>query len=57
MNVDWDRIKAVDILVACNSFLPPNGHIKSVVIYYSDFGLEMIEKVCCKLADQDCMND
>lgn len=39
-NMDWDRIRASDIMVLCNSFLPPGGTILSVTIYPSDFGKE-----------------
>jgi len=45
VNIDWDRVKALDLLVLSNSFLPTNGVAKSVTIYFSDFGLEQIEKV------------
>lgn len=39
-NMDWDRIRASDILVLCNSFLPPGGTILRVAIYPSEFGKE-----------------
>jgi hypothetical protein len=39
-NLDWDRIRAVDIMVLCNSFLPKTGTILSVTIYPSQFGKE-----------------
>lgn len=39
-NMDWDRIRASDIMVLCNSFLPPGGTINSVTIYPSDYGKE-----------------
>lgn len=39
-NMDWDRIRASDIMVLCNSFLPPDGTILSVTIYPSEFGKE-----------------
>lgn len=31
-NMDWDRIRAVDIMVLCNSFLPPGGAILRVAV-------------------------
>ncbi|KAF0300398.1 Pre-rRNA-processing protein esf1 [Amphibalanus amphitrite] len=37
-NMDWDRIKAQDIMVLMSSFLPPGGVISQVAIYPSEFG-------------------
>lgn len=37
-NMDWDRIRATDIMMVCSSFLPPGGSILSVTIYPSEFG-------------------
>lgn len=37
-NMDWDRIRAEDLMVMLSSFLPPGGSILSVKIFPSEFG-------------------
>ncbi|KAJ7560922.1 hypothetical protein O6H91_03G006300 [Diphasiastrum complanatum] len=43
VNLDWDHIKAADLLILMNSFLPKGGHIESVAIYPSQFGLQQMK--------------
>nr|OQO27769.1 hypothetical protein B0A51_04702 [Rachicladosporium sp. CCFEE 5018] len=44
VNLDWDNIRAADIMVVANSFVPAGGKIQSVVIYPSEFGRERLER-------------
>ncbi|XP_067634876.1 ESF1 homolog [Eurosta solidaginis] len=43
-NMDWDRIRAVDLMVLFSSFLPPGGSVLSVTIYPSEFGKERMRE-------------
>ncbi|XP_052865977.1 ESF1 homolog [Anopheles cruzii] len=43
-HMDWDRIRAVDIMVLLTSFLPPGSSVKSVKIYPSEFGKERMKE-------------
>ena len=44
VNLDWDNIRATDIMVVAASFAPANGRVKKVAIYPSDFGRERMQK-------------
>ncbi|XP_024542740.1 pre-rRNA-processing protein esf1 [Selaginella moellendorffii] len=44
VNMDWSCIKALDLLMVFNSFLPKGGSIASVAVYPSQFGLEQMKK-------------
>ncbi|XP_065816556.1 ESF1 homolog isoform X2 [Labrus bergylta] len=42
-NMDWDRMKAKDLLALFNSFLPKGGAVLSVKVYPSEFGKERVK--------------
>ncbi|KAK9480232.1 hypothetical protein V1514DRAFT_366008 [Lipomyces japonicus] len=42
VNLDWDNVRADDLMVAFSSFSPPGGKVISVAIYPSEFGKERI---------------
>lgn len=44
VNLDWDNIRAADLMAVAQSFVPSSGSITSVSIYPSDFGKERIEQ-------------
>ncbi|KAG8443880.1 hypothetical protein GDO86_009177 [Hymenochirus boettgeri] len=43
-NMDWDRLKAKDLLALFNSFKPKGGIVLSVKIYPSEFGKERMKQ-------------
>ena len=44
VNMDWDNLRAVDLMATFSSFVPKNGSIKSITIYPSEFGKEQMRK-------------
>lgn len=44
VNLDWDNIKAVDLMVLFSSFAPQGGRIEKVSIYPSEFGKERMKR-------------
>lgn len=44
VDLDWDKIRAVDILAVLRSFLAKGQSIKAVTVYPSDFGLEKMKE-------------
>lgn len=37
-------LQAADLYVLLNSFVPPNGLLKSVTIYHTEFGLQRLKE-------------
>ncbi|KAF2659158.1 hypothetical protein K491DRAFT_675852 [Lophiostoma macrostomum CBS 122681] len=44
VNMDWDNIRAADIMAVGNSFIPADGRILNVVIYPSEFGMDRMQR-------------
>lgn len=44
VNMDWDNIRAEDLMAVFSSFLPSGDKIKKVTIYPSEFGKERMER-------------
>ena len=44
VNMDWDHIRAVDLMAVATSFAPVDGRILKVSVYPSDFGKEHLER-------------
>lgn len=44
VNLDWDNIRAADLMAVFSSFVPSSGRIHKISIYPSEFGKERMEK-------------
>ena len=44
VNLDWDNIRAEDLMAVFSSFLPAGDRLLKVVIYPSEFGKERLER-------------
>lgn len=44
VNLDWDNIRATDLMAVASSFTPPEGRILNVTVYPSEFGKERMER-------------
>lgn len=44
VNLDWDNVRAVDLMATFASFVPKGGAIRNVTIYPSEFGKEQMQK-------------
>lgn len=44
VDLDWDKIRAVDILAVLRSFLGKGQNITAVAVYPSNFGLEKMKE-------------
>ena len=44
VNLDWDSIRAADIMAVASSFVPADGRILNVTIYPSEFGQQRMEQ-------------
>ncbi|KAI9728195.1 MAG: pre-rRNA-processing protein esf1 [Chrysothrix sp. TS-e1954] len=44
VNMDWDNIRAVDLMAVAQSFCPSGGRVKKVSVFTSEFGRERMER-------------
>ncbi|KAK5165256.1 pre-rRNA-processing protein esf1 [Saxophila tyrrhenica] len=44
VNLDWDNLRASDIMAVASSFVPVDGRIESVRVYPSEFGQERMQR-------------
>jgi hypothetical protein len=44
VNLDWDNIRAVDIMAVAGSFVPKDGRIEKVTVYPSEFGKQRMKR-------------
>ncbi|KAL5334511.1 hypothetical protein BJX70DRAFT_391353 [Aspergillus crustosus] len=44
VNLDWDNIRAEDLMAVFSSFTPAGGRVLKVTVYPSEFGKERMEK-------------
>ena len=44
VNLDWDHIRAVDLMAVASSFAPADGRIIKVAIYPSEYGRQQLER-------------
>jgi hypothetical protein len=44
VNLDWDNIRAADLMAVFSSFCPPSGQILDISVYPSEFGKERMER-------------
>ena len=44
VNLDWDNIRATDLMAVFSSFVPGSGRIRKISIYPSEFGKKRMER-------------
>ena len=44
VNMDWDNVRAVDLLAVFQSFVPAGGSIEGIKVFQSEFGKERMER-------------
>ncbi|AQZ14915.1 ESF1 (YDR365C) [Zygosaccharomyces parabailii] len=44
VNLDWDHVRASDLMITFSSFLPSGGKIEKICIYPSEFGKERMQR-------------